>query len=586
MKENKLIKFQELMKKNKIDYYIVPTSDFHSSEIAGAYFQGRKYLSGFTGSAGTLLFGLEKIYLYVDGRYFIQADQQVDLSMITVMKIGQPECIDMIDIFNQDQTKVVGFDGRCVSHKFAASIKNPIVSDIDLIDQVWTDRPELSKEPVYNYSIEYCGQSRKEKLAQIRDKMNAGTHIVTTLDDIAYIFNLRGNDICHTPVFYSYALISKTQAILYLNKDSVSETLKIELEQDGVTIKDYYAIYDDAKTIEGSIQLDTSVVNHQIVSSLEGTVVDCMNPSQLLKAIKNETEISNTRIAHIKDGLAMTKFMHYLKTNIANVAMDELSADEILTGYRQEQPDFKGLSFATICAYEQNAALMHYSATKENHARLEPRGLLLIDSGGQYLQGTIDTTRTFVLGPISDVQKHHFTLVFQAMNNLQQARFLHGKTGVGLDILARGIIQQENLDYQCGTGHGVGHYLSVHEGPHGLRPVKRENDQDSIFEPGMIVTDEPGIYLAGEYGIRLENELLVTKGEKNFYGQFLHFETLTMVPIDLDGINLAMLNDKERKQLCDYHQLVYSNIEYGLNDIEKQWYQETLIAPLLTSLDK
>ncbi len=585
MKENKLKTIKKLMLENKIDYYIVPTSDFHSSEIAGAYFQGRRYLSGFTGSAGTLLIGLEKTYLYVDGRYFIQADQQVDLNEITVMKIGQPECVDLIDILKQDPTKTVGFDGRCVSRKFVSSISNPIVSDIDLVDQVWIDRPELSKEPIYDYPIEYCGQSRKDKLTKIRELMKADSHVLTTLDDIAYLFNLRGNDIEHTPVFYSYALIDKNQAILYVHENALDQKLKAQLENDGITIRDYFAIYDDAKNLSGSIQLDGNVVNHQIVSSIKGTIVDCPNPSQLLKAIKNETEIANTRVAHIKDGLAMTKFMHYLKSNISKVELDELSVDAILTKYRFEQPDFKQLSFATICAYEQNGALMHYSATPENHATLEPRGLLLIDSGGQYLQGTIDTTRTFVLGPISELQKHHFTLVFKAMNNLQQANFLYGKTGVGLDILARGVIQQENLDYQCGTGHGVGHYLSVHEGPHGLRPFKRENDPDSIFEPGMIVTDEPGIYLAGEYGIRIENELLVTKGEKNFYGQFLHFETLTMVPIDLDGIDFSMLSKNELTQLYDYHLLVFKNIEYGLDITQKAWYQDTLIAPLQEILE-
>lgn len=584
MKENKLKKFQELMIVNKIDYYIVPTSDFHSSEIAGTYFQGRKYLSGFTGSAGTLLFSQEKVYLYVDGRYFIQADQQVDLNLITVMKIGQEECIDMFDIFNEDLTKTIGFDGRCVSRQFVEKIKNPIVSHIDLVDQVWVDRPEITKQPVYNYSIEYCGQSRKEKLAIVRQKMQGVNHIITTLDDIAYLFNLRGNDIPHTPVFYSYALITKQTAVLYLHRDALTPELQDELELDGVTIKDYAAIYDDVKNLEGSIQIDKSTVNHQIVTSLKGPICDCVNPTSMLKAIKNDVEIANTRIAHIKDGLAMTKFMYYLKNNIKTVAMDELSVDQILTAYRHEQPDFKQLSFATICAYEKNGALMHYSATLTNHALLQPKGLLLIDSGGQYLQGTIDTTRTFVLGPVSDQQKHHFTLVFKAMNNLQQAKFLHGKTGTGLDILARGVIQQENLDYQCGTGHGVGHYLGVHEGPHGLRPFKRENDLDAVFEPGMIVTDEPGIYLAGEYGIRLENELLVVKGEKNFYGQFLHFETLTMVPIDLDGIDFTMLNPQEIQQLADYHQLVFTNVSYGLNDAEKSWFQKTLIEKLFAYL--
>ena len=426
------------MIENKIDYYIVPTSDFHSSEIAGAYFQGRKYLSSFTGSAGTLVVGLEKTYLYVDGRYFIQADNQVDSSLIEIMKIGQPECVDMIDIFNQDLSKTVGFDGRCLSHKFVTTIKNKIVGDIDLIDQVWSDRPQLSKQPVYNYSIEYCGQTRKEKLAAIRQKMKADTHIITTLDDIAYLFNLRGNDIPHTPVFYSYALIDQNRANLYVQEGTVSEQLLSILEADGITIKAYDEIYEDVKNLSGTCQLDTSVVNHQLVVSFNGEIVDCPNPTQMAKAIKNPTEIANTKIAHIKDGLAMTKFMHFLKQNITTMALDELSVDEILTSYRQEQPDFKQLSFGTICAYEQNGALMHYSATPESHAKLQPSGLLLIDSGGQYLQGTIDTTRTFVLGPISEKQKHHFTLVYQAMNNLQQANFLKGKTGVGLDILARG----------------------------------------------------------------------------------------------------------------------------------------------------
>ncbi len=580
MIEKNLNLLKKMMKENGIDFYIIPTSDFHSSEIAGAFFKGREYLSGFTGSAGTLLVTQEESFLYVDGRYFIQGEKQTEGTSIKLMKMGQPECIDMEKMFGEYTTKVVGFDGRCFASDFVEKIDNPVVTHLDLVDAVWQDRPELSHQPIYDYDVKYCGQSRLEKLEAIRADLEADCHIVTTLDDIAYIFNLRGNDITHTPVFYGYALITKTDATLYVQKGTITKELEVQLANDNIEVKEYFAVYEDVKNIEGTVLLDKKTVNYQIVSSIPGKIISQTNPSTIMKAIKNETEIANTRTAHIKDGIAMTKFMCYLKQNAGKTEMDELSLDAILTQYRQKQPDFKQLSFGTICGYEKNGALMHYSANENQFSKVEPKGLLLIDSGGQYLQGTTDTTRTFVMGEITEKQRHHFTLVFKAMNNLQHTNFLYGKTGVGLDILARGVIQAENLDYQCGTGHGVGHYLSVHEGPQGMRPFQRPGTDDVKIEAGMIITDEPGIYIENEYGIRLENELLAVNGEKNFYGQFMHFDILTMVPIDIDGIDFNILEQAEIKQLLDYQKTVYENVEPALNENEKNWYLTTMIEPI------
>lgn len=578
IKEN-IIKMRELMQENEIDIYIVPTSDFHQSEYVGEYFRGRKFLSGFTGSAGTLVIGLDEARLWTDGRYFIQAENQLKDSDIILMKMAMPEVPTIKEYLDSHSDKTVGFDGRVMSYQEVASLKNKLVTNVDLVDLVWTERPAISHEPAFIYDEKYCGESRASKLKRVRMAMDdCQHHIITSLDDIVWLFNLRGNDVDCNPVVLSYALINHENAILYVQSNVIDIKTEAILKRDGIIIKEYNDIYEDVKTLSGKVLLDQQVVNYQICNNINCSIVNKPNPTQYFKAIKNETEIKATKNAHIKDGVAMTKFMYWLKTNVGKIEMDEISISDKLEAFRKEQNEFYDLSFDTICGYKANAALMHYKAEAGNCAKVSNEGLLLIDSGGQYMDGTIDTTRTFVLGPISKTERRDFTVALKAMNRLQNAHFIAGATGTNLDILARGIIYEYNLDYRCGTGHGVGHFLNVHEGPNGFRMHDRPGFTPMCpFEPGMITTDEPGIYIEGSHGIRHENELLCVEVDNNEYGQFLKFEPITMVPFDLDGLDLNLLSNHEIQQINDYQQLVFDHVAPFLTNEEKTWLQANLL---------
>lgn len=581
IKEN-IEKLRILMKEHKIDIYIVPTSDFHQSEYVGEYFRGREFLSGFTGSAGTLVVDMKNAYLWTDGRYFIQAQQQLSGSDIILMKMGMKNVPTIKEFLDQNYDKVVGFDGRVMSYKEVLSYKNKLITNVDLVNEVWQNRPALSKQPAFIYDEKYCGESRISKLNRLRDSMGeCDYHIITSLDDIAWLFNLRGNDVACNPVVLSYAIISKNDAILYVQDDVIDTKTSALLKRDGVVIKEYNTIYDDVKSLKGKVLLDDLIVNYQIVTNLNCEIKKATNPTQHFKAIKNETEINATKNAHLKDGIAMTKFMYWLKTNVGKITLDEVSISDKLEAFRREQKDFYDLSFDTICGYKENAALMHYKALPEKCAKVSNEGMLLIDSGGQYIDGTIDTTRTFVLGNITDIQKRDFTIALKALLRLQNAHFISGTTGTNLDILARGIIYEYNLDYRCGTGHGVGHFLNVHEGPNGFRPKDRPGSAPSCpLEPGMITTNEPGIYIEGSHGVRHENEMLCVEVENNEYGQFLKFEPITYVPFDLDGLNLELLSNHEIKQINEYQQFVYDKISPYLSNEEKNWLQTNLLIKI------
>ncbi len=403
-------------------------------------------------------------------------------------------------------------------------------------------------------------------------------HIITSLDDIVWLFNIRGSDVDCNPVVLSYALINQDNAILYVQKDVVDVKTETILKRDNIIIKDYNDIYEDVKKLTGKVLLDDQLVNYQIFNNLSCEIKTAPNPTQHFKAIKNPTEINATKNAHIKDGVAMTKFMYWLKTNVGKIELDEVTISDKLAAFRKEQSEFYDLSFDTICAYKANAALMHYKAERDSCAKVTNNGLLLIDSGGQYLDGTIDTTRTFVLGPISDIERRDYTIALKAMFRLQTAHFLAGTTGPNLDLLARGIVYEYNLDYRCGTGHGVGHFLNVHEGPNGFRPHDRPGfAKMCAFEPGMITTDEPGIYIENSHGVRHENELLCVEVTTNEYGQFLKFEPITMVPFDLDGLDLDLLSNHEIKQINEYQQLVFDHVAPFLTNEERSWLQANLL---------
>lgn len=575
--------FQKLLEEKNIQFYIVPTDDDHQSETVGAYYQVRAYLSGFTGSAGTLLVTPSDAYLWTDGRYFIQAANELKEG-ITLMKMAQ-KGVPTITEFLQEHVKagdVVGFDGQTMKCQFVFELEEALDEDVqirscDLIKEFWIDRPAMSCEKAYMYDLQFHGCPAHEKIQVIQEYMkenDCNAHIIASLDDIAWTFNLRGGDIPCSPTALAFAIITLDESYLYLQRNAVNDDLISLYKKENVIIKDYFDIYEDAQKLNGRILLNTANINYQLFNCIQCDIVEGMNPSQAFKSIKNETEIRNTQNAHLKDGIAMTKFMYWLKTNYGKIPMDELSVADKVLEYRQQQDLFTQTSFTTICAFNANAALMHYHATKEHYSSIEGDGLLLIDSGGQYLDGTTDITRTYALGKVSPQQKRHYTMVLQGMLALQHAHFLYGCTGQNLDILARQPMWREDLDYQCGTGHGIGHFLNVHEGPHSIRPRARTNAEATTFEVGMIVTDEPGIYLENQYGIRIENELLCVNGMENEYGQFLHFDVLTYVPIDLDAIDADLLTYQEKDWLNNYHQEVYAKISPYLSEEEKTWLKD------------
>lgn len=579
---------RNLMATNKIAAYVIPTSDFHESEYVGDYFKARKYMSGFTGSAGTLVVTLTEAGLWTDGRYFIQAAKQLSDTGITLFKMGEegvPSIEEYLSI-NLEDGAVLGFDGRVVNTKLGLKFKDKLLSknitilyDKDLVQEEWKDRPLLPKEPAFLLDEKFSGKSTVQKLKEVRAEMsknNATVHILSTLDDIAWLFNVRGNDIAYNPVILSYAVITMEHAYLFADSDKFSSEIITSLANDGIELKDYFEIYEFVKTIstKETVLLDTNKVNYAIYHNLdkEISVIDKTNPTVLLKAVKNNIEIENLRKSHIKDGVAFTKFMYWLKNNIGKIDMTEISASDYLEDCRKEQEGFIELSFDTICAYNANAAMMHYSATEESHAVLQPEGLLLVDSGGQYFEGTTDITRTMILGEISEEIKKHFTAVVRSMLSLASAKFLHGCIGLNLDILARGPIWEMDLDYKCGTGHGVGYLSNVHEAPNGFRWKKvPEREDGCVLEEGMVTTDEPGIYMEGSHGIRIENELVCQKGVKNEYGQFMYFEHITFAPIDLDGIDPSLMTTKEKNQLNEYHTQVYEKLSPYLTSNEADW---------------
>ena len=575
------------MAQNDIHAYIIPTQDSHESEYVSEHFMARKYMSGFTGSAGTLIVTMDEAGLWTDGRYFIQAANQLEGTTITLYKMGEenvPTTIEFLkDRLKENQT--IGFDGKVNSASYGLELKEKlkdknisIVADKDLVDLIWQDRPSLSTEPAFLLDLKYAGKSFNEKLEDLRQIMRekeVTSHIITTLDDIAWLFNIRGNDIPYNPVVLAYTVVTLEQVFLFADKSKFSDEIKAKFNADNIVLKDYDEIYNFVKKLLSTevVLLDKKKVNYAIYSNLSPLIkiVDSENPTVQMKAIKNPVEIENLKKAHIKDGVAFTKFMYWLKTNIGKMEITEVSAQEYLEECRKQQDGFIEPSFDTISAYKENAAMMHYSATADTNKTLEAENLYLVDSGGQYYEGTTDITRTMALGPVEAEQKKHFTAVLRSMLNLSNAKFLYGCTGLNLDVLARGPIWDMELDYKCGTGHGVGYLLNVHEGPNGFRWKLRPGTEDSVIEEGMVTTNEPGVYIEGSHGIRTENELLCCKGSKNEYGQFMYFETLTFAPIDLDAIDLDYLSQVDKDRLNAYHKEVYQKLSPYLSPEEQEW---------------
>ena len=584
----RLKKLREEMAQRGIDIYVVPTSDFHDSEYVGEHFKARKFITGFTGSAGTAVITMTEAGLWTDGRYFVQAERQLEGSTVTLYRMGE-EGVPTVDEFLAEklpENGCLGFDGRVIGgtwgrrmEKLAEKKNGTIHCNEDLIDIIWEDRPALSKEPVFILEEKYAGKSTAEKLAAVREAMEkegADYHILTSLYDIAWLLNVRGGDIECVPVVLSYLVLTEKECIWFLQEEIVDEKLRAYLNENHITTRSYDAIYEYVLDIPANakVLLSAGQVNYRIVSSLNEdiTIIDKPNPTLLMKAVKNQTEVDNTRAAHVKDGVAVTKFMYWLKNNIGKTKITEISASDYLENLRKEQENFLGISFNTISAYGANAAMMHYSATPESDTELKPEGFLLVDSGGHYYEGTTDITRTFALGPITDEMRTHFTAVCRSNMNLAHAKFLYGCTGLNLDILARGPLWEMRIDYKCGTGHGVGYLLNVHEGPNGFRwRVVTERNDSGVLQEGMITTDEPGVYLEGKYGIRTENELVCHKSCKNEYGQFMEFENITYAPIDLDAIDPEQMTKREREYLNEYHAMVYKTLSPYMTEEENEW---------------
>lgn len=579
-----------LMKEKKIDAYLVATDDFHGSEYVGDYFKCRKYITGFTGSAGTAIITQDMAGLWTDGRYFIQAADQLRDTTIALFKSGEPGVPTVHQFLNDklEEGMCLGFDGRTVSAREAEELQELLqkkhitfsVND-DLIGEIWEDRPVLSCEPVMELDIRWTGKSRADKIAEIREQMKAkeaDTFILTSLDDIAWLLNIRGNDIHCCPVVLSYLVMMENELRLYANAAAFSEEIRSNLEADGVKIYPYDDVYSYVQSISSDkkVLLSRANVNSRLVSNIpsEVTILDEPNLTLLPKAVKNKTEMENERIAHIKDGIAVTKFIHWLKKNVTRTTITELSAAEKLYQFRSEQEHFLGDSFDPIIAYGTHAAIVHYSATEATDIPLAARGMVLADTGGHYLEGTTDITRTIVLGPVTAKEKKFFTAVLRGNLNLAAAKFKYGCTGLNLDYLARGPLWELGEDYNHGTGHGVGYLLNVHEGPNSFRWKNLPGNPAPVLEEGMITSDEPGYYLENEFGIRHENLVLCKKAEKTSFGQFMCFEPLTMVPFDLEGINPEEMTERERKLLNDYHQKVYTTISPYLDEEEKEWLKQ------------
>ena len=576
---------REVMKKENVDYYIIPSGDSHQSEYVPEYYKGRAYVSGFTGSAGTLLVGIEESYLWTDGRYFIQAEKELNGSGIKLMKMnipGYPSLIEWIKN-NVKEGKTLAFDGSTIStneykNYQELSKKNGfnIKMDRDLLNEIWSNRPELSKEKIFIHDIKYCGRCTSEKLQEVRDemkKLEGENYVIASLDDIAWLFNIRGNDIAYNPVALAYALISDKKAVLYINEEKVTNDDKRTLEAQGVTLKPYNDIYKDIKNVTESIIIDGAKVNGKLYSliSEDVKIIENLNITTSLKAVKNEVEIKNMEVSQVRDGVAMVKFIKWLKENVGKINMTEISASDKLEEIRANGEKFKGLSFNTIAGYKDHAAMMHYSATEESQYELNSEGMLLIDSGAQYLDGTTDITRTFILGSITEEEKRDFTLVLKSHIALATTIFLKGTNGCNLDAIARRPLWKYGMDYKCGTGHGVGFFLNVHEGPQGIRPFCNT----IALEPGMILTNEPGVYKENKHGIRTENTLLVTKAFKNDeMGEFYKFDTISYCPIDLEGVDVSLLDEEEREWLNNYHRTVYEKLSPYLNEEEKKFLEK------------
>lgn len=586
-----LAKLRERMREEGIDAYLIPTTDFHGSEYVNAYFKCREYISGFTGSAGTLLVTDDSARLWTDGRYFLQAASQLDGSGIELMKEGEPG-VPTLEAFLEQvlpEGSCLGFDGRVVNCRTARQFEGRyrIRQDVDLAGDVWPDRPSLTASEIYSLPDRVTGETMESKLARVRQAMKengADFHLITKLEEIAWLCNMRGDDVVNTPVFFAFALLSEKTAKFYVlderfgglgcaasKKGGSGAEKEAAADSDdgmgmGIEILPYFRIFEDlGKLPGGTILLDEAVVSYAAVTALPRTVsvLNAPDPAEMMKALKNPVEIESTKWAHVKDGAAMAEFICWLKQNVGKLPISEMSAADYLEACRRRQEGCYDISFVTISGYMDNGAIVHYEVTPETDRELRPEGFLLVDSGGQYDGGTTDITRTISLGPLTQIMKEHYTLVMKSHIKLATARFPKGTTGAALDRLTREPLLAHGLNYNHGTGHGVGHMLSVHEGPCTISPKGTKSE----ILANMIVSDEPGLYLEGQYGIRLENEVLCVEEADGL----LALEPLTWCPWEREALVKEMLTEEEIGWIDEYHRGVYEKVAPLLDEETRAW---------------
>ena len=586
--KSKLAALRAEMEARQLSAFIVPSTDPHSGEYVPEHWESRKWISGFTGSAGTAVITLTDAGLWTDSRYFIQAEEQLAETGIRLFKDRLPETPSIGEWLGSvlKEGNKVGIDGWVNSHQEALALRNELKTKgliletmtEDIFDILWKDRPSLPQSPIFILDETRTGASCSEKITRIQEaiaKNGASAIILSALDEIAWTLNLRGEDVHCNPVFISYLLITKKDYTLYILEEKITDEVRTYLKKHQVTTKPYSALAENLRTFdskrEGVLQI-SPLANEALydLSTRYAETIIAPSPVALMKAVKNETEQAGFRKAMERDGVALVKFLRWLEKAVPSGNESEVSIDKKLYALRAEQENFKGISFDTIAGYKEHAAIVHYEATPETDIPLKPEGLLLLDSGAQYLDGTTDITRTIALGPLTEEERTDYTLVLKGHLQLQNAHFPAGTCGTQLDVLARSAMWKCGINYMHGTGHGIGHFLCVHEGPHQVRM----NHVPTLLEPGMILTDEPGIYKAGRHGIRIENTLLIVPAQETEFGKFYKFEPLTLCPIDKKAIVTEMLSDEELTWLNEYHQMVYNRLYPLLNKDEQTWLKE------------
>ncbi len=580
----RLAALRDEMRREHLSAFIFPSSDPHNSEYVPSRWEGRKWISGFDGSAGTAVVTLHSAALWTDSRYFLAAEQQLAGTEFQLMRErvdSTPSIPDWIarELRDGDPTEI-GVDGMCMTLADVNCLKADlrrvsgitVRTNLDILDRIWTDRPSVPLNPVEVHPMEYAGESVADKLSRIRHellRLGAGGMLMTQLDDIAWTLNLRGTDVHCTPVFVAWLIIAEETAVLFIKDEKLSPEVASYLRSNGIAIDDYDNIIDALNSYDGySLLIDPSTTNYTLAQHRGNcTVVNAPSPVPAMKAVKNKVERDGFRHAMLRDGVAMVKFLKWLEEAVPKGGETELSVSERLRQFRSEQPLFRDISFDTIAGYEQHGAIVHYEPTPESDVPLRPEGFLLLDSGAQYSDATTDITRTIQLGPVTDLHRRVYTLVLKGHLSLQNLCFPRGASGTQLDAVARTAMWREGMNFMHGTGHGVGSYLSVHEGPHQIRQEYRP----APMLEGMTVTDEPGLYLAGKFGVRIENTLLTVPYVTTEFGRFLRFEPLTLCPIDTKPIVVSMLTGEERAVLNTYHQMVYERLAPMLDDEHRAW---------------